>query len=69
MVWLVVAIVFVFFYLALKNSRHMENTMVETLSDYETFNSGMLTDKVLNISISVDQVFEVEERGVGNGTQ
>ena len=43
--------------------------MVETLSDYETFNSGMLTDKVLNISISVDQVFEVEERGVGNGTQ
>lgn len=29
--------------------------------DYETFNSGMLTDKVLNINISVDKVFEVEE--------
>ncbi len=29
--------------------------------DYETFNAGMLTDKVLNISISVDKVFETEE--------
>jgi len=29
--------------------------------DYETFDSGMLTDKVLTISISVDKVFETEE--------
>jgi len=29
--------------------------------DYETFDAGMLTDKVLTISISVDKVFETEE--------
>lgn len=31
---------------------------------YETFDAGMLTDKVLNISISVDKVFEMEEEAV-----
>ncbi len=29
--------------------------------DYQTFDSGMLTDGILNISISVDKVFENED--------
>lgn len=31
--------------------------------DYETFDSGMLTDKILNITISLDEVFEAGEAG------